>query len=96
MIRLAAAFALIAGPVAATQCGPPEVLTRVLGGTYGEYPVSRGLGSQQGNSVIMETWANPETGTWSIIVNRSDGVACLVASGEAWHVPLAPIPGEPM
>ncbi len=32
-----------------------------------------------------ETFANPVTGTWTILASRPDGVACLVASGELYE-----------
>jgi len=50
---------------------------------YGETRQSIGLG--QDNSLV-EIFASAETGTWSILVTMTNGLSCLVASGESFEV----------
>jgi hypothetical protein len=46
---------------------------------YGETRQSIGLGRNNG---VVEVYASDETGTWTILLSRPDGMACLVAAGE--------------
>ena len=32
----------------------------------------------------VETWANLETGSWTLIV-KADGMVCVLAAGNGWH-----------
>ena len=44
---------------------------------------------------MLELYASPETGTWTILVPLPNGLSCLVASGEAWErVAEVLTPGE--
>lgn len=63
-------------------CGQRDQVIAQLKGVHGESRQSVGL---QRNARVMETYANPETGTWTIIVSSPTGVACLVAAGEAFQ-----------
>ena len=60
---------------------------------YGETLQSMGL--HQSNAV-MEIYASEATGTWTILVTRPDGQACLVAAGRMWeaHSTPARAPGK--
>ena len=96
MIRLAAVLAVIAGPVTAqTNCGPHADVTQRLAAGYGEHRQAIGLAS---DNTVMEVYASLETGTWTIVVTRANGIACLVASGRGYEPTneLAPPPGEPL
>lgn len=87
MIRyIAALLAVLAGPVAAQapQCAPHDRVIALLSGKYGEDRRSAGLAGAEGQA-IMEIHANEETGTWTIIIIRPDGIACLVISGSHFH-----------
>jgi hypothetical protein len=79
----AAALSSVAAPALAQQsaCAPREAIVSHLEKKYGE--TRRGVGLQNRGSVT-EIYASAETGTWTIIVTRPDGVACAVAAGEAW------------
>lgn len=95
-IRLAAVLALMAAPVAAqTNCAPHAAVVERLATGYGEYRQSIGLAT---DDTVVEMYASLETGTWSIVVTRHDGIACLVASGRGYEPTneLAPPPGEPL
>ncbi|XAI95620.1 hypothetical protein [Nostoc phage Nsp-JY21] len=92
MTRLAAALALavMAGPVAAAQCGPRERVLALLGERYGESRQGAGLAA---NGALVEVFAG-SSGTWTITVTTADQKTCLVASGQSWeshNEPPAPL-----
>lgn len=58
-----------------------QVLTR-LSEKYGETRQSIGLAQNAG---VFEVFASDETGSWTIVVTRPNGVTCLVASGQAFE-----------
>lgn len=98
MTRIALALILIfaASSVDAHNrlCGPRDSLVSQIEGQHGETRRSVGL---QRNAQVMETYANDETGSWTIIVAMPSGLACLVAAGEAFHEyrPAPPPEGDP-
>ena len=63
-------------------CGPRDRIVAQLADRHGE--TRRAVGLQQ-NMQVMETYANAETGSWTIIVAMPTGMACLVAAGEAFQ-----------
>ncbi len=46
------------------------------------------------NNGVVEVFASPETGTWTIIVTLPDGQTCLVASGEGYESITEPLPAK--
>jgi len=64
-------------------CGDPAKIIGHLVGKYGERPV--GAGIMSGTDPMM-IYANPKTGTFSIVVRRSNGMACLVMGGTGYAV----------
>lgn len=95
MKTLITALALLAScsPAAAQSarnCGEREAVIEHLATGYGESRQMVGLGTQ---NRVVETYANLETGTWTITVTMPNGVMCLLASGysfEAISEPLEP------
>ncbi len=80
-------FLLIIGmvsPAAATGtlCGPKQAVGDQLAQRYGEVPIVSGISLN--NS--MKFYGNPKTGSWSMVFIKPDGVACVLASGEALEV----------
>lgn len=67
---------------AQSVCAPREQIVQRLAEGYGETRQGYGL---QNASVVIEIYANAETGTWTIIATRPDGAACAMAAGEAWR-----------
>jgi hypothetical protein len=98
MTRYAIAFlaaSCMGAPAHAQQgafCGPRDRIVEQLADKHGE--TRRAVGLQQ-NMQVMETFANTETGSWTIIVSMPTGVACLVAAGEAFQLSAPETPGEP-
>ncbi|TCM88025.1 hypothetical protein [Rhodovulum steppense] len=66
----------------ARQCAPREALIALLADRYGESRQALGLAA---NNAVVEIFANPETGSWTITGTLPSGVSCLIASGEAWQ-----------
>lgn len=81
-----AAIALLLTATAATaqnnECGPRDVVIERLASKYGETRHSIGIG---GRGVVMETFANAETGTWTITVTTPNGLTCLIAYGQSYE-----------
>jgi hypothetical protein len=73
---------LLLSPAALAQpmCGPLDEVQRALLSEFGERPVS--IGEATGLAII--TFANGESGTFTIVAVRPDG-ACHLASGRRWH-----------
>lgn len=77
---------MIAGAASAQQtmqhCAPRAKVIERLTTRYGETRRSIGLGS---NNAVMEVYASDESGSWPITVTMTNGVTCLVASGQAFE-----------
>jgi len=73
------------------NCAPRAMVLDRLAGQYGETRQSVGLGS---NNAVMEVFASPETGTWTITVTLPDGLTCLVASGQSFETLAEALPPD--
>jgi hypothetical protein len=85
---------IILAPMAAlaqSQCAKRDVVLLQLAERYGE--TRRGMGIAANNSV-MEVFAAPETGTWTITVTMPDGRMCLVASGQGFETMADELPAK--
>jgi hypothetical protein len=89
-LPLAALAVCLAMPAAAQErCAPRDVQTGILIGKFGESVIAMGL-TPDG---IVEYWANPETGTWTVTITRPDGVLCGIIAGLNFEAVDAPKPG---
>ena len=73
-----------AAPAAAqmrTGCLPHETAVSKLEQGYGEQRVGLGIGPSGG--AVYELYV-ADTGTWTILVTRPNGLSCIAASGESW------------
>ena len=68
---------------AQANCVPRRVMVEQLWDQYGETRRSIGL---SGHSALVETFANDQSGSWTIVVTTPDGLTCLVASGQAFEL----------
>lgn len=87
---LAACLIALTSPAAAQQtanCAPRATVLERLSSKYGETLQASGLG---GNHSVVELFAAPESGTWTITVTMPNGLTCLVASGESYEPHLKP------
>lgn len=64
------------------RCGPRTTVVEKLAQKYGETRQSMGLAA---NNAVVEVFASDETGTWTITVTGTNGLTCLVASGQAYE-----------
>lgn len=74
---------------AAPQCGPAKEFLRVLAEKYEEAPVARGLSGD-----LLLLILTSDEGTWTVLTVTAKGVACMVASGDAWEG-FEPVRGDP-
>lgn len=61
-------------------CGTHESFADQLKTRYHEAFTAGGL--QAGN--LFEIWSSAESGSWTVLLTRPDGVTCAVASGTDW------------
>ena len=78
----ATAFFSVAQAQTRSPCAERDAVVQRLKDKYGETLQSRGL--HQSNA-LMELYASESTGTWTILVTRPNGMACLIAAGEMWE-----------
>ena len=65
-----------------SQCGPKQTVADQLAGRFGEVPIVSGISK----NTSMKFFGNPRTGSWSMVVIRPDGIACVLAIGEDLEV----------
>jgi hypothetical protein len=99
LVRAAIAVGLLAGTPPAEAEGRPacakrEQVVRKLADSFGETLRSVGLHQSDG---VVEVYSSDDTGTWTILMTRPDGISCLISSGQMWEQDAAPLqqPGEP-
>ena len=66
-------------------CTERAALVERLAENYGESRQAAGLA---GADRLVELFAAPETGSWTILITRSDGLSCLKSSGAGFALPL--------
>lgn len=64
------------------QCDRYRNIRAHLQDTFKEYPVSRGMTD---TASVYEIFASDE-GSWTAVIVRPNGMACLVGSGKAWEI----------
>lgn len=90
LLALTAALLAPSFAMAQANCAQRDFVEDRLRNTFGESLQSRGV--MQG--AILEMWANTETGAWTLIITRPDGLACVAGAGEAFQAVLEPM-GDP-
>ncbi len=81
------ALLLVSVPASATgtACGPKGLIEETLGTRFGE--AAFGMGVADGN--VVKFFTNPTSGSWTIVVVRPDGVACVAAQGENFELEMS-------
>ncbi len=96
MTRLAVILALLASTASAQiPCGERDVIVAQLGSKYGETRRSYGTTVLNGVVLLIETWAS-ESGSWTILRTRPDGVTCLLGAGQGYEAVVEPDKGAPL
>ena len=81
-VSLAASLLVLAGTAQAQQlCLPREEAIARLQQYHGE--TAHGLGLDNRGQTVMELFTS-ETGSWTILVTRTNGLSCIAARGEDW------------
>ena len=88
----ALAAVLFAAPAAAAHCLPREQLVARLTDVHSKQQVGIGVGP--GGLTVYELWLS-ESGTWTIVFTRPNGITCVAASGNGW-VTSPPLTGHPL
>ena len=77
-----AAAALAPPAQAQANCAMRDTIVERLEAKYGETLTGGGLRSE---TQVVEVWAAEETGTWTVLMTRADGISCIMASGTNWQ-----------
>ena len=82
VVLAASLLAVFATPAFAQMvCGPRPSILSNLARIYAEEPVAIGLAA---NGEVVELLSS-ESGSWTILATRPNGVACILLGGEAWE-----------
>jgi hypothetical protein len=81
-LLLLATPAFAVDPVAHVICADRGEMLRRLQIEYGAVRQGAGL---RGPEAVMEVWAVPATGDWTLVQSYADGQSCIVAIGENWE-----------
>jgi len=76
--------AAAADPVGEVICAERAEMLRRLEVEYGAVRQGTGL---RGAEAVVEVWAVPSTGDWTLVQSYANGRACIVAIGENWEGP---------
>ncbi len=73
----------LAPPVQAqTACAKRTMIIERLESRFHETYQGAGL---QSTERLIEIWSSEETGTWTMLLSRADGISCIIASGQNWQ-----------
>ena len=92
-IATAAVLGLTACQPAMAQpldCNDSQSAWRNLNENYGE--TRQSVAASRG--ALVETWANTETGTFTVLITSPLGISCVAIQGTDW-ASTAPIDGDP-
>ncbi|RPE67302.1 hypothetical protein EDD53_1707 [Pacificibacter maritimus] len=84
-----AGIMLPSASMARQPCAQRDQIIERLNTIYGEIRQSIGLAPNNG---LFETYASPETGSWTILVTSVHGVTCVIASGQAFETLAGTLP----
>ena len=85
-----AAPAAAGSPIADVICDTREAMLLRLERNHGAEPQGRGIRS---SDTILEIWAVPSTGEWTLVQSYASGKSCIVAMGEDWE--MVAVPADP-
>ena len=63
------------------QCGHRDAVLALME-RFGERLQSAGVTS---GGYLAEAYANPDSGTWTWLLTRPDGLTCLWSAGQGWR-----------
>ena len=65
----------------AVNCAKRDLITERLHSKFSEQLTAGGLQATRRSTSFIEVWASQETGTFTVMLTRPDGVSCIIASG---------------
>jgi len=77
-----AAIPALPAQAQSNNCAPHAMVVERLASGYGESRQSIGIGA---NNTVVELFASPLSGSWTITVTMPGGPTCLVASGQGYE-----------
>jgi len=90
VIAIAAAVPALSHPALAAEqlvaCGERTKILESFADAYKEKPSAVGITDQ---GALIEVLVGP-TGTWTMVVTKPGGPACIVGTGHDWHMRPAP------
>lgn len=81
-ITLAVPALTTAANASPIKCGDRPTLIKMLKDRYKEVPVAMGI--SQKNTEAFEIFAS-ENGSWTVVMTKVDGTACVMAVGHSWQ-----------
>ncbi len=63
------------------NCGDRDKIVTHLQSKYQETHRASGLESE---TKMVEIWTSGDSGTWTILITRANGVTCVAAAGQNW------------
>ena len=80
-VALSAAFTMSSASAVEIQCAGHKQMIGLLAKKYKEEPMAMGTVN---SDRFMQLFVSPG-GTWTILVTKTDGQACIVAAGQNWE-----------
>ncbi|MFQ5622811.1 MAG: hypothetical protein ACE5FS_05375 [Paracoccaceae bacterium] len=74
------------------KCAERARIVAQLQSRFGEKQVGMGM---QDTRAVVEIFVSPESGSWTILVTRANGVSCMAAAGRAWTEAAPASPDDP-
>ena len=88
------AISAVMTPAYAAQCGPRDAVVDKLSSKYSEKLTAGGLQKTKKAAAVVEVWASPETGTFTVLMTNANGTTCIVAAGtDFFESDIKTIPG---
>ena len=89
----------MSAPAIAGNCAKRDVVVDRLQAKFSEQLAAGGLQASRSTSTttLVEVWASPETGTFTVMLTNPGGISCIVATGTDWfqQVPEKQLAGTP-
>ena len=73
--------AALAPPAYAANCAARDTVIERLQSKFSEQLAAGGLQATRPIQTMVEVWASPETGTFTVLLTNPNGTSCIVAAG---------------
>ena len=93
-MTLAFGMAATAPPAFAQNCAERDHIITKLQDSYSEELAFGGLQKTRGAQSVMEVWTSKETGSYTVLVTRPNGISCIVSVGTDFFEAIPKIKAE--